>query len=169
MALLASSGELPDGTNALRTLAGAMSTKVVYGNECSISIARREAGYHSRPHYHESEQLNYVTEGQLWVFIENDGFIARAGDFFRVPANAVHWAFNNTDQPVSTFQVHAPPLEPERPAAHGLYRDDEVPEPRGHSRNIVVEDDRFRLVEERALRPAVGGSTGTSAAKSRRE
>lgn len=108
MALIAMSGELPDGTNALRTLAGAMSTKVVYGNECSISVARREAGYHSRPHYHESEQLNYVVDGQMWVFIEDDGFVAHEGDFFRVPANAVHWAFNNSDQSVTAFQVHAP-------------------------------------------------------------
>ncbi len=165
MALIATSGELPDGTNALRTLAGAMSTKVVYGNESSISVARREAGYHSRPHYHESEQLNYVVDGQMWVFIEDDGFVAREGDFFRVPANAVHWAFNNSDQPVTAFQVHAPPLEPERPAAHGLYRDGESEKPRGNSRNIVVEDDRYRLVEERAL--AAETDTGASATEPR--
>ena len=151
MALMATSGDLPDGTNALRTVAGAMSTKVVYGNECSISVARRDAGYHSRPHYHESEQLNYVVDGQMWVFIQDEGFIARAGDFFRVPANAVHWAFNDSDQPVTAFQVHAPPLEPERAAARGLYRDDEDEQPRGNSRNIAVEDERYRLVEQRAL------------------
>lgn len=151
MTLIATSGELPDGTNTLRTVAGAMSTKVVYGNESSISVARREGGYHSRPHYHESEQLNYVVDGQMWVFIEDDGFIARAGDFFRVPANAVHWAFNNSDQPVTAFQVHAPPLEPDRPAAQGLYRDDEVEQPRGSSRNILAEDERYTLVEERTL------------------
>ena len=162
MALITTSGELPDGTNALRTLAGAMSTKVVYGNECSISVARREAGYHSRPHYHESEQLNYVVDGQMWVFIEDDGFVAREGDFFRVPANAVHWAFNNSDQSVTAFQVHAPPLEPERPAAHGLYRDGESEQPRGDSRNILVEDDRYRLVEERALAAVTDAGAGAT-------
>jgi quercetin dioxygenase-like cupin family protein len=165
MALIATSGELPDGTNALRTLAGAMSTKVVYGNECSISVAQRDAGYHSRPHYHESEQLNYVVDGQMWVFIEDEGFIARAGDFFRVPANAVHWAFNDRDEPVTAFQVHAPPLEPERPAAHGLYRDDEVEQPQGNSRNITVEDERYKLVEQRALAAVTGA--GTDAAEPR--
>jgi quercetin dioxygenase-like cupin family protein len=142
-----------------------MTTKVVYGDECSISIARREAGYHSRPHYHESEQLNCVLDGQMWVFIEDDGFIVRAGDFFRVPANIVHWAFNNSDQPVTAFQVHAPPLEPQRPAAHGLYRDDQVEQPRGNSRNILVEDERYRLVEDRAL--AALADEGSGARESR--
>lgn len=152
MALKISSDELTDGTNALRTLAGAMSTKVVHGDESSIVIARRESGYHSRPHYHESEQLNYVIEGEMWVFVEEEGFIARAGDFFRVPANAVHWAYNRSSEPVTSFQVHSPPLEPSREAAHGLYTDDEVPAPRGDSRNIAVEDDeRYRRAEEETL------------------
>lgn len=153
MALRISSDELTDGTNALRTLAGAMSTKVVHGDECSIVVARRESGYHSRPHYHESEQLNYVIEGEMWVFVEEEGFVARAGDFFRIPANAVHWAFNRNDEPVTSFQVHSPPLEPSRPAAHSLYADDEVPAPRGDSRNIAIEDDeKYRRAEEETLR-----------------
>jgi quercetin dioxygenase-like cupin family protein len=152
MALSISSDELTDGTNSLRTLAGAMSTKVVHGDECSIVVARREAGYHSRPHYHESEQLNYVIEGEMWVFVEEEGFIARAGDFFRVPANAVHWAYNRSNEPVTSFQVHSPPLEPSREVAHGLYTADEVPAPRGDSRNIAVEDDeRYRRAEEETL------------------
>jgi hypothetical protein len=50
MGLKVSSDELTNGMNALQTLAGTMSTKVVHGNECSIVISRREAGYHSRPH-----------------------------------------------------------------------------------------------------------------------
>lgn len=154
MGLRISSDELTDGTNALRTLAGAMSTKVVHGNECSIVIATREAGYHSRPHYHESEQLNYVVEGEMWVFIEEEGFIARAGDFFRVPANAVHWAYNRSSEPVTSFQVHAPALEPQRDAAHGLYAEGEEPAVRGDSRNIAVDDEKYRIAEEQALAAA---------------
>lgn len=151
MALKIGSQELQDGTNALKTFAGAMSTKVVHGNECSIVIATREAGYHSRPHYHESEQLNYVLDGEMWVFIEEDGFLAHAGDFFRVPANAVHWAYNRSDEPVTSFQVHSPPLEPQREAAHGLYAESEAPAPRGSSRNIAVDDEKYVRAEEQAL------------------
>jgi quercetin dioxygenase-like cupin family protein len=130
-----------------------MSTKVVHGDESSIVVARRESGYHSRPHYHESEQLNYVMEGEMWVFIEEEGFQVRAGDFFRVPANAVHWAYNRSDAAVTTFQVHSPPLEPSREAAFGLYAEGETPAPRGDSWNIPVEDDdKYRRVEEETLR-----------------
>ena len=160
MGLKVSSDQLSDGTNSLRTFAGTMSTKVVHGNESSIVIARREAGYHSRPHYHESEQLNYVMEGEMWVFVEEQGFVARAGDFFRIPANAVHWAYNRSDEPVTAFQVHSPPLEPSREVAHGLYADDEAPAPRGDSANIPVEDaERYRVVEENALASADGAKS----------
>lgn len=155
MALKIGSDELTDGTNALKTLQGAMSTKVVHGNECSIVLALRESGYHSRPHYHESEQLNYVLEGEMWVFIDEEGFLARAGDFFRIPANAVHWAYNRSEQPVMSFQVHSPALESQREAAHGLYADGEEPAPRGKSVNIPVEDERrYRLLEERTIAAA---------------
>lgn len=161
MALKIGSEELLDGTNALQTFAGAMSTKVVHGDECSIVIATREAGYHSRPHYHESEQLNYVVEGEMWVFVEEEAFVARAGDFFRIPAGAVHWAFNRSEEPVTSFQVHAPPLEPQREAARGLYAEGEEPAPRGESRNIAVEDEKYRLLEAAALAAADGsGVTG---------
>lgn len=157
MALKIGSEELLNGTNALRTIAGAMSTKVVHGDECSIVIATREAGYHSRPHHHESEQLNYVLEGEMWVFVDEEAFVARTGDFFRIPAGAVHWAFNRSEAPVTSFQVHAPPLEPQREAARGLYAAGEEPAPRGNSRNIAVEDEqRYRLLEETALAAADG-------------
>lgn len=155
MGLKVSSEELTAGTNALKTLSGAMSTKVVHGDECSVVVACRESGYHSRPHYHESEQLNYVMEGEMWVFVEDEGFIVREGDFFRVPANAVHWAYNRSSEPVTSFQVHCPPLEPSRDSVRGLYADGEIPVPRGDSRNIAVDDDeRYRQVEEETLRAA---------------
>jgi len=160
MALKISSSELADGSNALRTFAGAMSTKVVHGDECSIVIAQREAGYHSRPHYHESEQLNYVLDGEMWVFVEDGGFVARKGDFFRIPANAVHWAYNRSEEPVTTFQVHAPALEPQREAAHGLYGEGERPAPRGKSMNIPVDDDKYRVVEESTLAAADESKVG---------
>jgi gentisate 1,2-dioxygenase len=96
----------------------------------------------------------------MWVFVEEEAFIARAGDFFRVPANAVHWAFNRSDEPVTSFQVHAPALEPERAAAHGLFAEDEQPTVRGNSRNIAVDDEKYRVAEERALAAADAAQVG---------
>lgn len=154
MALYIGSDELADGANALKTAAGGMRTKVVHGDECSTVVAVREGGYHSKPHYHESEQLTYVMEGEMWVFIEEDGFLVRAGDFFRVPAHAVHWGYNRSDEPITTFQVHAPALEPSRPNVYGLYADGEEPTVRGDSRNIPTDDPKYPAAEERILAAA---------------
>lgn len=154
MPLHVRSADLADGSNALRTLAGAMSTKMVSGTECSIMVARRDGGYHSKPHYHESEQLNYVMAGELWVFVETDGFLCRAGDFFRIPANAVHWGWNRSEEPVTTFQVHAPALDPGRPEVFCLARDGETLVARGDSRNIPVDDPKYARAEEEVVRRA---------------
>lgn len=151
MPLSVSSNEMPDGANALKTMAGGMVTKVVAGAECSMVYAVREAGYHSRPHHHVSEQLTYVVDGEIWVFVDDDGFLCRAGDFFRVPAHAVHWGWNRSDQPVTTLQVHAPPLEPSRPNVVLLAAEGEQIEPRGDSRNIAIDDPAFAATEARVI------------------
>lgn len=158
MALHVSAADLPDGSNALRTIAGAMSTKMVSGTECSVMLATREAGYRSRPHYHRSEQLNYVTEGELWVFVETDGFLCRAGDFFRIPANAVHWGWNRSDLPVTTFQVHAPPLDPTRPSVHLLAAEGETVVATESSENIAVDDPKYARAEQRIIEAAEAAS-----------
>lgn len=104
--------DVGDGANVLQPTSGGMVTKAVYGADCSIMIATRDGGYHSRPHRHRSEQVNYVTDGEVWAFIEDQAFHARAGDFFRIPANAVHWAWNRSGAPVSMFEAFSPVLDP---------------------------------------------------------
>ena len=66
MPLKVTSDEVPEGANVLQTRGGAMSTKMVYGNDCNLMLAVRGAGYHSNPHRHDAEQLNYVLEGEIW-------------------------------------------------------------------------------------------------------
>lgn len=166
MALSIRAADLPDGTNALATHAGAMSTKMVSGVECSVMLATRESGYHSRPHHHESEQINYVVDGEIWVFVETDGFLCRAGDFFRIPANAVHWGWNRGSEPVTTFQVHAPPLDPSRPAVAVLAAEGEEVVARGDSRNIPIDPedaDRYAAAEAAVIAWAEGRVTAAPA------
>lgn len=121
--------DIKEGQNVLQVRGGAMSTKMVYGNDCNMMIAVRGPGYHSHPHTHDAEQLNYVTEGEVWVFINNDGFLMKAGDLCRIPRNAVHWAWNRSDKDVTLIEVHAPACDPlVRKNAVGLYFDDETPD-----------------------------------------
>lgn len=121
--------DIKEGQNVLQTKGGAMSTKMVYGNDCNMMIAVRGSGYHSQPHIHDAEQINYVTGGEVWVFIENDGFLMKAGDLCRIPRNAIHWAWNRGTEDVTLIEVHAPACDPlVRKNAVGLYFDHETPD-----------------------------------------
>jgi quercetin dioxygenase-like cupin family protein len=95
-----------------------MISRKAYGNECSLMIASRAPGYHTTPHVHESEQLNYVQEGEIWFFVEDQGFHCKQGDFQRIPANKVHWAWNRSDKDAVVVEAHAPGLVGEK-AANG--------------------------------------------------
>jgi quercetin dioxygenase-like cupin family protein len=89
---------------------GSIGAKIVYGTDASMIVATRQPGYHSKPHLHDAEQLNYVLAGELYVFIDHDGFLVKEGDLFRVPRNAVHWSWVQGATPCVLLEMHAPPL-----------------------------------------------------------
>ena len=105
MPLMATYDEVGDGANALKIRGGSMVTKMVYGNDCNLMLAIRGPGYHSNPHKHDAEQLNYVLEGEIWVFIDDDGFLAKKGDFCRIPRNALHWAWNRSNADCTVLEI----------------------------------------------------------------
>lgn len=112
MSLIINGAEMGVGQNILATNSGAMVTRSVYGIDSSMMVATRDAGYHSRPHRHLAEQLNFIVDGEIWVFVEGDAFLARRGDFYRIPPNAVHWGWNRSQHPVTAFQSYSPALDP---------------------------------------------------------
>ncbi len=89
---------------------GSIGANIAYGLDSSMMIATRQPGYHSRPHSHDAEQLNYVIGGELYVFVDDDGFLARKGDLFRIPRNATHWSWVQGDGPCVLLESHSPPL-----------------------------------------------------------
>jgi quercetin dioxygenase-like cupin family protein len=121
--------EVLDGENVLQVRGGSMSTKMVYGNDCNMMVATRAPGYHSNPHRHDCEQINYVLEGEVWVFLENDAFLMKKGDFSRIPRDALHWAWNRGHTDCVLIEVHAPACDPLiRKNAVGLYAEGEMPD-----------------------------------------
>jgi mannose-6-phosphate isomerase-like protein (cupin superfamily) len=105
-------------------------TKAVYGNSSSLMIATRPAGYHSTSHTHDCEQLNWLHSGELWVFIMDRAFHMKAGDFLRIPAGEIHWAWNKSAEPCMLFEVHTPGLQHDPSiSAHatGLHDEGETP------------------------------------------
>ncbi len=89
---------------------GSIGAKIAYGKEASIMLATRQPQYHSKPHSHDSEQLNYVLEGELYVFVGDNGFLACKGDVFRVPRNVIHWSWVQGTTPCVLLETHTPPL-----------------------------------------------------------
>jgi len=86
-------------------------TKAVYGNASSLMIATRPAGYHSVPHSHDCEQLNWLQAGELWVFIVDRAVHLKVGDFLRIPAGDLHWSWNKAAAPCTLIEVHTPGLQ----------------------------------------------------------
>ena len=89
---------------------GAVTARIVHGQEMSMMTAVRRPGYHSNPHRHDAEQMNYVVSGELWVFIGDEAALVREGDVFRVPRNALHWSWVQGAAPCTLLEIHMPPL-----------------------------------------------------------
>jgi quercetin dioxygenase-like cupin family protein len=123
-----------------------MSTKLVRGDECTLMLATRPGGYHSRPHKHDTEQMNYVIDGEIWVFVEDRFFLVQAGDFYRIPRNAVHWGWITSDQPCTILEVFAPAYVS---SAHqnvaGLYADGERPKPIADIQTEYVSEEYLKI------------------------
>lgn len=153
MALHISGEQLLSGTVQVDTAQGGLSTKSVHGTYSSVQVCTRLPGYHSTPHHHDTEQFTYVTSGSTWMFIEDQGFLARAGDFFRVPKNAVHWSWNLGGEDLVTVQTFAPAMDPDTVGnSVGLFRDGESTEVVSPAPNVTAENaDEYRAREREIM------------------
>ena len=132
--------------------ASTMSVKMVYGTDTGIMIAQRQQGYHSRPHYHDAEQFNYVLDGEIWFFIEEEGFRCVKGDIVRIPRNAVHWTWVRAEQGCAMLEAHTPSLTGDPALGKGgiaMVGPDEVPV-QGVT-NLWVDHKQAAEVERRAV------------------
>ena len=155
MPLFMSEKDLVQGSAAVGLHSGSMKTLFVYGSEANMMVATRSPGYHSKPHKHLPEQLNYVVEGELWIFIVDKAYHLKKGDFLRIPGNLLHWAWNRGSVPCTMVQAHAPVLAPEsRAGTFGLFDDDEKPQIRKSPPSETLDID-VSEIERRAM-AAVG-------------
>lgn len=89
---------------------GSVGARIAYGKTCSLMHATREPGYHSKPHRHDAEQLNYVLEGEAYIFIGDEVIHAKAGDIVRIPSNVIHWSWVTGETSCSVIEMHTPSL-----------------------------------------------------------
>ncbi len=124
-----------------------LSTKIVYGETGSIMVARRPDGYHSTPHFHACEQINYVSEGEIWGYVADlkgnaGSYHLRKGDLWRVPDMAVHWTWNRSGGPCELVEFHSPgmPADPDLGSgAGGLFGEGEERRMTGAPRNVFID------------------------------
>jgi quercetin dioxygenase-like cupin family protein len=126
---------------------GSMVVRKSYGNEASMMIAVRAPGYHTKPHVHESEQINFIMDGEIWFFVDDQGYHCKKGDFQRIPANRVHWAWNNSNADAVVAETHAPALIGGRSSegAIGLFEEGETPNIKGPGENKFVPYDAEKV------------------------
>lgn len=120
------------------------STKMVFGDNSWLMIATRPSGYHSRPHTHACEQLNYVNSGELWVCVEDEAYFIREGDFLRIPEGARHWSLNVSNAPCTVTEVHSLGLHSDPMVsdfAEPLFHEDEEATYLGDPVNRFLDDD----------------------------
>jgi quercetin dioxygenase-like cupin family protein len=131
---------------------GSMVVRQAYGNESSLMMATRPPGYHTKPHMHVSEQINHVLDGEIWFFVEDQGYLCKKGDFHRIPANKVHWAWNRSQSDAVVVESHSPPLVGGEiiKGAAGLFAEGETPNLRGPGENQFVPYDQ-EAVERKVL------------------
>jgi quercetin dioxygenase-like cupin family protein len=131
---------------------GAMTVKRAYGNECSLMLAIRAPGYHTTPHAHEAEQINHVLEGEIWFFVEERGFHCKAGDFHRVPAHKIHWAWNRSNADAVVVEAHSPALVAGKleQSSVGLFDEGEQPQMKPPSENNFLPYD-WQSVERKVF------------------
>lgn len=128
----------------------------VYGVETSIMFAERGPGYHTSPHMHDCEQMNYIVSGEIFFFVDGRGYRCKAGDVMRIPRNKVHWAWNRGTEKAVVFESHSPPLtgtihgRGDAVALHGPEDDDSKIQ---HMANIMVKMDQAEIdaIEARGI------------------
>lgn len=132
-----------------------LSTKIVYGPVGSMMVARRPHGYHSTPHFHPCEQLNYVSQGSIDAFVagpdgKSESHRLVTGDIWRVPEMAVHWTWNRSGAECELVEFHSPGLHSDPGLgehAIPLFAADEPPVVSGNPRNIFVRPEDVPLEE----------------------
>lgn len=138
----------PRNVKAPWTGEGSVTIQCVAGDYADLMVAERKPGYHSVPHVHASEQLNVVLEGEVWIFVEDEGYLLQKGDFLRVPKDALHWAWNKSSSSSILVEAHSPPLQNDplmMGAAVELYRSDEQPAPIAKPRNLFLDLDAHEI------------------------
>jgi quercetin dioxygenase-like cupin family protein len=125
------------------------------GAQASLMLADRGPGYHTKPHVHDCEQWNYIVSGEIWFFVEENGYRCKQGDVMRIPRDRPHWAFNRGPGNCVVLECHAPLLIDDPKSEKIVWLLDETEDRAAvtSKRNLFVEFDQQKVdeIEARAF------------------
>jgi quercetin dioxygenase-like cupin family protein len=122
--------------------------RLAYGKRVSLAVAVAQPGYHPAPQIHATEQLNYVAEGEIWIYVDGVAYHLKEGDALRVPKMKPHWMWNKSDAPCTFYESNCPPLAGDVRGAGGLFDDQDERAP-DYPRVVWLSDKYSREVEAR--------------------
>jgi mannose-6-phosphate isomerase-like protein (cupin superfamily) len=139
---------------------GNLVASACHGSRTSWLFAERSTGYRSAPHRHDAEQMNYFVSGEMWLFIEDCGYLCGAGDIVCIPPGKWHWAVNRSAHPCVMIETHSPPVTNDQIARStvGLLGPDEDPRTVEHRESESAQySGDVRAIEARALAEHAAG------------
>jgi len=92
-------------------------------------------------------------EGEIWFFINKEGFRCRKGDIVRIPRKAVHWTWVRSASGCTMLETHTPSLTGDpalRPGAIAMVGPGEMPDQNGVD-NIFIDYPAAKEIEACAL------------------
>ena len=107
------------------------------------------------PHYHEhTDELSYVLEGELGVWLAEEEFRAPAGSFVFRPKRTPHAFWNDTGAPVRFLDMYMPAgFERWFEVLEGLFRDGPPPpeelDEAGRGHDVILVPDRAQELAQR--------------------
>lgn len=99
-----------EGVASKATDSSRIKLRMVFGSSVSLAVAECEPGYHPAPQIHNNEQINYIAEGELWVYIEGVAYHLRQGDAIRIPRMKMHWMWNRSSGKCVFYESNCAPL-----------------------------------------------------------
>lgn len=92
-----------------KTLTPGITGHYVHGNNSTLGLVHLVAGSSVSAHQHSQEQITYIIEGRLQMFIDGKDCLLEQGMYYVIPSNVVHSAVALTD--CSLIDVFSPVRE----------------------------------------------------------
>ena len=82
----------PSLVRGLPRFAGPFDAFKLQANDCDVLFASYPAGTSIAPHHHETENIGIITQGELFLTLAGEERRYGPGDWYHVPARAIHAA-----------------------------------------------------------------------------